>query len=74
MKIHFAYRKYEHATYLGVSSVPHDDLVARVQQVLDNATAHDAQTQEPKLHGAGLDFLLQQSLGNVLQVQRRSFL
>ena len=60
----------KHPTYLGSSSVPDDDFVSRVEQVLHHAASHDAQAEEAELHLAGLDVLLQESLRHVLQVQR----
>ena len=42
--------------------VPHSDSMAGVEQVLDNATAHDAKAKEPKAQLARLDVLLPQYL------------
>lgn len=47
------------ATYFNRCSVPDNHFVSRVQQVLDNAAAHDAKPEKTKLHLARLDVFLQ---------------
>ena len=52
----------ENVSHLFHGPVPHGDSMAGVEQVLDNATAHDAKAKEPKAQLARLDVLLPQDL------------
>lgn len=49
---------------LVVRSIVHADIVSRVDQILDNATAHDAQADEAELLGRCFDVLRLECVGD----------
>lgn len=47
------------STYLSPSAIPHEHFVSGIEEILHDATAHDAQSEETKLHLASFNVLLQ---------------